>query len=153
MRRSWTPEERERACEEILAWVASGKSLRSICDKREPGIPPHPTFILWCNNDPELASRYDRALMTRADVLAEEILEIADDARNDWMEKQGDQPGYELNGEHVQRSKLRVDARKWVAASMHPKKYGANASVNLSGAIKVEGIQMTFVDAAEAQDG
>ena len=35
-----------------------------------------------------------------------------------------DNPGYRLNGEHVQRSRLRVDARKWRAAKMANGKYG-----------------------------
>lgn len=33
------------------------------------------------------------------------------------------------NGDAVQRSKLRVDARKWVAAKLKPKKYGDKIDV------------------------
>ena len=28
------------------------------------------------------------------------------------------------NNEHIQRSRLRVDARKWIAAKLLPKRYG-----------------------------
>ncbi len=59
--------------------------------------------------------------------MAEEIVEIADDGRNDWMEvmsKDGESIGWRLNGEAVQRSRLRVDARKWLMSKLLPKKYG-----------------------------
>lgn len=59
--------------------------------------------------------------------MAEEILEIADDGTNDWMMRQGEN-GVALepivDHEHISRSKLRVDARKWLMAKMQPKKYG-----------------------------
>lgn len=72
--------------------------------------------------------------------MAEESLEIADDGRNDWMERQsqsekglGVNNGWVLNGEHVQRSRLRVDTRKWFAARLHPKKYGDKVTQEISG--------------------
>jgi hypothetical protein len=66
--------------------------------------------------------------------LAEETLDIADDGRNDWMERNDPKnQGYEFNGEHVQRSRLRVDARKWFAAKVAPKKYGEKVQQELSG--------------------
>jgi len=44
---------------------------------------------------------------------------------NDWMEQNGeDAVGYQLMGENIQRSRLRIDARKWVASKLKPKKYG-----------------------------
>jgi hypothetical protein len=60
-------------------------------------------------------------------MMAEEMLEIADDAKNDWMERQDDEGGnigWRLNGDHVQRSRLRIDTRKWLASKLKPKKYG-----------------------------
>jgi hypothetical protein len=60
--------------------------------------------------------------------MADDILEIADDGRNDWMEiisKDGDSVGWRVNGEAVQRSKLRVESRKWLMSKMLPKKYGS----------------------------
>jgi membrane protein implicated in regulation of membrane protease activity len=29
-----------------------------------------------------------------------------------------------VNGEHIQRSRVRIDARKWKASKLAPKKYG-----------------------------
>ena len=59
--------------------------------------------------------------------------------------KDGEGTGYEYNGEAVQRSKLRVDARKWMASKMAPKKYGDKLAVG--GAddlppVKVDGFRL-----------
>lgn len=67
-----------------------------------------------------------RAREAQADTLADELLDISDDARNDWMKRNhgDDDPGWVANGEHIQRSRLRVDTRKWIASKLKPKKYG-----------------------------
>ncbi len=58
----------------------------------------------------------------QADALFDEALEIADDAAADWAtDKDGKKT---LNHEHVQRSRLRVDTRKWAAGKLAPKRYG-----------------------------
>lgn len=82
--------------------------------------------------------KYARAREDQADVLAEEILDIADDARNDWMERNGeDSVGWALNGEHVQRSRLRIDARKWYAGKLRPKVYGDKVDHEHTGKVNV----------------
>jgi len=72
---------------------------------------------------------YARAREAQAEVLADEIVEIADDSSEDFIFAEGeDQDGKGakkyVNKEYVKRSALRVDARKWVAAKLLPKKYG-----------------------------
>jgi len=58
--------------------------------------------------------------------MADELLEVADDGKNDWMERRDDEDkaSYVLNGEHVQRSRLRVDTRKWMLSKALPKVFG-----------------------------
>ena len=57
--------------------------------------------------------------------MADELLEISDDGRNDWMERNGeDDRGWVANGEHMGRSRLRVDTRKWLLSKALPKLYG-----------------------------
>jgi hypothetical protein len=59
--------------------------------------------------------------------MSEEVLDIADDGTNDYVErlgKDGEPAGYQINGEAIQRSRLRVDTRKWLMAKFKPKKYG-----------------------------
>ena len=61
-------------------------------------------------------------MASRADAMFEDMIDIADDGRNDYIVN-GD--GEErFNTEHVQRSRLRLDTRKWMLSKMLPKKYG-----------------------------
>ena len=59
---------------------------------------------------------------------------IADDARNDWMKRNGENAtGYQENGEVLRRSALRIDARKWLAGKMAARKYGDKQQLEHSG--------------------
>jgi hypothetical protein len=107
----------------VLARIMGGESLRQIC--RDPDMPSRPTVYGWIANRPEFADRYARASEVREDDIFDEMTEIADDAQNDWMERNGaEDAGWALNGENIQRSKLRIETRKWALAKMRPKKYG-----------------------------
>jgi len=126
----------------ICARIAAGESVRTIC--RDEDMPGASTVFLWLSKHEGFVEQYARAREAQADAIMEDILDIADDATNDWMERRGEEDaGWALNGEHIQRSKLRVDARKWMAGKLAPKKYGDRASVELTGkdggAIKTEG--------------
>lgn len=80
----------------------------------------------WLNSDAEFAAQYARAMELRVDRMAEEIQEISDDGTNDWIQREiGDgETVTVVDHEHIQRSKLRVDTRKWLMSKMMPKKYG-----------------------------
>ena len=103
----------------IMARLAAGESLRSIL--RSDGMPTMTSVMRWLAEDKALREQYARAREVQAETLFDEILDIADDGSNDWIETD---KGRILDHEHVQRSKLRIDARKWMAAKMAPKKYG-----------------------------
>lgn len=84
--------------------------------------------------DEEFAKQYARACEMRADAQFEEMFEIADDAANDWMERNdGENVSWQVNGEHIQRSRLRIDTRKWALARMNPKKYGDKVQAEVTG--------------------
>jgi hypothetical protein len=90
-------------------------------------MPPESTVRTWALDDVAgFAAQHSGAREIQAFAIADELLEITDDARNDWMAVQDDQGGeaYRLNGEHVQRSQLRIDTRKWMLAKMLPKTFG-----------------------------
>lgn len=109
----------------ICARMAEGESLRSIC--RDPSMPALSSVFLWVSKHSEFSEQYKLAMAARADAMFEEMFDIADDGQNDWMEiqdKEGDCIGWKMNGEHVQRSRLRIDTRKWALSKMMPKKYG-----------------------------
>lgn len=105
--------------------IANGESLRQICDDDE--MPAASTVFLWLSSDEAFSEQYARAREAQADALFDDILSIADDGRNDWMERKnadGENIGWQENGEALRRSQLRVEARKWMAGKLKPKKYG-----------------------------
>lgn len=119
----------------ICERMVEGESLRSIC--RDPDMPVISTVMKWLSTFPEFSAQYARAQEARADTFVEQMQEIADNGSNDWMEKHGqDSTGWQLNGEHIQRSKLRVDTLKWIASKMKPRSYGDKQQVELSGSIE-----------------
>lgn len=71
--------------------------------------------------------QYAQAKLLQAELLTEECLDIADDARNDFMESLDEEErglAYKSNNEHINRSRLRIDTRKWHASKLLPKIYG-----------------------------
>lgn len=124
----------------ICSHLSEGMSLRTVCGL--DGMPDKSTVFRWLspsNKTPELIDfrdQYARAKQEAADAMAEDLIDIADDGTNDWIEmydKEGNQIGWKLNQEHVQRSKLRVDTRKWLMAKMKPKKYGDKLDLTTDG--------------------
>lgn len=114
---------------EICEWISQGKSLKKYCESH----PVTPSMVYrWLLNFEEFREIYTRAREDQADSLADEIIDIADDSENDFIdagigEKDDGTPIAKMfNSEHVQRSKLRVEARKWIAAKLKPRKYGDN---------------------------
>jgi hypothetical protein len=124
--------------DEICDRLAKGEPLRQIC--RDEHMPSWRTVYDWINADEEFASRITRARDLGFDAIAEECFDIADNATNDWMERRDkdDVPaGYVLNGDHVQRSKLRIETRLKLLAKWNPKKYGDRQDINLTGKLEV----------------
>lgn len=141
---------------EICHRIAEGRSLRSIC-RDDDDMPGMRTVFQWLAAHEEFAQQYARAREAQADAIVEETLEIADDGSNDWMERRseaekgaGINNGWVLNGEHVQRSKLRCEQRRWWAGKIAPKKYGDKVTQELTGPnggpVQITGIEVTIVD-------
>lgn len=109
---------------DICDRLASGQTLREIC--RGDAMPDQTTVYRWIRVHDEFRNQYALAREAQADTWADEILEISDDGSNDWMERNhGDNDPVEVaNHEHISRSKLRVEARKWLMGKAAPKKYG-----------------------------
>lgn len=121
----------QEIADRIYAQLAEGKSMRTVC--KADDMPAMSTVFLWLRTHHEFSEQYAKAKEESADALVEEMLDIADDGTNDWMEQHsqdGEAVGYKLNGEAVQRSRLRVETRKWIAAKLKPKKYSDKVDVN-----------------------
>lgn len=114
--------------------------MREVC--RSDEMPGEATVYRWLAEHEDFREKYVRAREAQADAIFEEILEIADDGTNDWTERQNsDGSSYTVvDHEHVSRSKLRVDARKWMASKLAPKKYGDRIHTEHSGSVGIEQI-------------
>lgn len=122
----------QELADSICAKLAEGESMRTIC--RDEGMPDMSTVFRWLRTDQEFCKQYARAKQESADAMAEEILDISDNGSNDWMEVQyGETEAWKANGEAIQRSKLRVDTRKWLMSKMKPKRYGDQLDVTSGG--------------------
>ena len=134
--------------DEICRRISEGEPLRAIC--RDEHMPSWRTIYDWIEKDEAFAAHIAHARDLGFDAIAESTLDIADDGRNDWVERlDKDQVpiGYQLNGDHVQRSKLRVETRLKLLAKWCPKKYGERTAMELTGA-NGGPVQMTDTEAA-----
>lgn len=138
----YTTEIGDAICERLM----NGESLRTICEPQD--MPNRSTVFRWlakANHENaeqtfiDFRDQYARSREEQADAIFDECLDIADNATNDYMATQDDEGGvgYKLNGEHIQRSRLRVDTRKWMAGKLRPKKYGDKLDLNHGGSFTV----------------
>lgn len=132
----------------------SDRSIARICEDED--MPSREAFYEWLRKDPALVDRYARAKEMQCDAIADGIRDIAADGRNDWMKRlafNGGNPGWELNGEHINRSRLRIDAEKWLLSKLMPKKYGDKVQQEVSGpdggAVPINLVRVEFVKPKE----
>lgn len=107
----YTKDMADKICEKI----SGGLSLRAIC--AEPGMPARGTVYRWLIENADFQDQYTRAREKQADYFAEEIIEIADSA--------------EAESAAVSKAKLQIDARKWAASKIAPKKYGDKQEIDV----------------------
>jgi hypothetical protein len=114
----------------ICVRLAKGETLKGIC--RDDGFPPESTVRRWARENVDgFATRYAFARQLGLDAMADELLEIADDGSGDFV--------IDANGnripdhEHISRSRLRIDTRKWYLAKLAPKRYGDRLGVRVGG--------------------
>lgn len=98
--------------------IADGESLVKICS--DPSMPKKTAVYEWLLRHKEFAELYARAREDQADSLADEIQAIADELP---MEITDDKGVTRFDSAYVTWQKNRVDARKWIASKLKPKKY------------------------------
>lgn len=127
--------------EYILVELADGRTLSSIC--REDGMPTASAVCGWvfCDDPKGFAKRYAHARETGYQRMADEVLDLADDTTGDYatvINARGKEVKI-LDHENINRSRLRVDTRKWMLSKVLPKIYGDKLDLNHSGAIGTVG--------------
>lgn len=110
---------------QILELLKTGMTLRQVC--RMEGMPTETLVRKWAFEDADFSSQYALARRIGYESMADEVLEIADDGSNDWMEREGKKV---VDTEALGRSRLRVDTRKWLLSKALPKVYGEKLEIN-----------------------
>lgn len=120
----YTKELADSLCSEL----SQGKSLRKVCESDE--YPSAVTIFSWLRTNDEFLKQYEMAKQESADSLVDEILDIADNDASEPLLVNGEpvmengKPVTIKTAVGVQHARLKVDARKWVASKLKPKKYG-----------------------------
>ena len=108
---------------EMCEQITQGKSLSTAL--KSDGMPSYRSALMMLRTNVEFRGMYERAIESRADRLAEEILELADEPMPKGLEGP-------MASAWVQQKRLQVDARKWVAAKLKPKVYGDRIDVSVT---------------------
>lgn len=112
----------QEMADKICDLIARGMSLRAICVAKD--MPNRDTVYRWLSEYSEFSDQYAHVREEQADGFADEIIEIADKVPADSAE--------------VAKAKLQIDARKWKAAKLAPKKYGDKLELGGDMRVKVE---------------
>lgn len=112
----------DELADRVLREFSRGKSMRTI--EKMQGMPSISTMFEWMRKYPDFSQRYARAKEEAADLFVEELLELTDMADVD-------------NAIDIQKRKLQVDTRKWIASKLKPKRYGEKLDLAITQATEV----------------
>lgn len=140
----------EKDAAEIVARLSKGEPLAHIC--ADDWMPAVRTVSDWRDAHPEFDADFARARDLGFDAIAADTLTIADDDSRDWemiRDNEGHVTGIKVDGEHVTRSKLRIDTRLKLLAKWDPKRYGDKLALTDPDGdrLKVEVIKRVVIDA------
>lgn len=119
----------EALADEICYLISRSECGLYTLSNRYPNIVPCQRMLFdWLSKYPYFKENYEKARLLQAEYLVDEIVEIADDKTGDRLDTG---LGTTVpNGANVQRSRLRVDARKWVASKLFPKKFSERMEID-----------------------
>ena len=109
--------------ERVIEQIYRGRSLASLLEDDHREI-SYEDFLRWIKRDPMRHERFKEAQESRTEFIAGEILEIAD---------------AEDSIEDVQRSRLKIDTRKWLMGAWNRKRYGETKTLEMAGSISITG--------------
>lgn len=107
-------------------------------------MPHESTVRSWVVEDRDgFSTHYTRARDIALDVMADELLEIADTPQMGVRTKVSDGKVERIEGDMIEHRRLQVDARKWYLSKLAPKKYGDKVDVEHSGGVTVQVVRFT----------
>ncbi len=116
----------EAALSELCTFIVGGGHLAAFC--KEKGF-AYTSALTWIQADSRRTEMYARAREDRSDILADEIVAISDETEVK-VRYEGEEAKLAMDAAAVQRNRLRVDARKWVASKLKPRVYGEKVQVD-----------------------
>lgn len=137
-----------RVCELLM----QNHTLRQI--EARDDMPTRQTICNWLAKHEAFFDQYVRAREVQTLLDEDEIQELAEDSRNDWVERERKgQLVTELDREHLERTRLRIDTKKWLMGKRNAKRFGKSVAVTGKdgGAVKHE--LSTVGDVLDAIDG
>jgi hypothetical protein len=125
-----TPLEFDQAVADVICErLAIGESLRTICGaERAEGLPGQTTVYRWLAENEDFAKQYARTRESQGDTYADRAVDEA------------------LTATDAAIGRLRMDALKWAASKLAPKKYGDKVELAHSGEVKVTRVQLVGPD-------
>lgn len=120
----------EIAAEICEAIATNAKGLRALCAEND-NWPSIRTVVAWLAKHEDFQRQYARAKELQMEHMQDDILDISDEENGDaYIEYDKDgKPVAKIDGQAIQRSKLRVETRKWLMSKLAPKKYGDRIDV------------------------
>lgn len=102
---------------DICTHISNGKSLRQIAELEN--YPSIEAMRVWLIKYPDFAVQYAHARDEQADYYADEILATIENAPS--------------SRDEIERAKVKVEALKWIASKLKPRKYGDKLDVTSDG--------------------
>lgn len=132
----------------ICDFIIEGVPVSAIC--RMDGMPSQSTVYKWLRYNEEFAQKYWQARKCSVERLADEMLAIADDGKNDYMERVRRDGEVEVvaDHEHMQRSALRISTRKFLLSRLSPERWGEKVKVNVD-----DGAAVLVIKGRDKSDG
>lgn len=139
---SYSIEKGDRVCELIV----DGKTLDGVAAELDCDVS---TILKWLHKYEGFNKQYYKARQLQMERIIDGILVIADDGSQDWKEEEDKrgQTRIVVDHEHIARSRLKIDTRKWLAAKIYPKMYGDKIMVDSN-----EGVTATLIIKNEPPD-
>ncbi len=123
----------------ICERMACGESLRGICE--DPTMPGTSTVMRWLQKHSDFRDQYARAREAQADFYADDIVHLSDQdsvSRRTFVNDDGSVET--LTVDMVARTRVQIDARKWFASKIAPKKYGDRTQIEHGGGMTVNSV-------------
>lgn len=152
----------DRYAQSVLLGLKRGLSVRKICAEGRADDPTFPTWRTvfdWLASHEQFSQDYARARVVGCEALSDELFAISDDNSEDRIEVVSEKTGELVtvtDHEHINRSRLRVDTRKWYLSKIVPKIYGDRLEVDHKGQVDLvsrlsEGRQRAALDMVERE--